>query len=85
LLLTGSDAEVCEELILKVRALLKKLNAPSTIPELGISKAEFDEKLPTLVKFTNEDSSISMTTPMPDLQQIEKIYQYMWEGKRVDF
>lgn len=85
LLLTGSDAEICEELILKVRSLIKDLNAPIKIPDLGISKAEFDENLPTLVKFTNEDSSISMTIPMPDLQQIEKMYQYMWEGKRVDF
>ncbi len=85
LLMTGTDEEVAEELIVKVRALIKELNAPTTISELGISKAEFEENLPTLIKFTNEDSSISMTVPMPDLQQIEKMYHYMWEGKRVDF
>ncbi|MHA1130223.1 MAG: iron-containing alcohol dehydrogenase [Candidatus Helarchaeota archaeon] len=85
LLLTGSDEAICEKLIMKVRALIKELNAPITIPELGISKAEFEENLSTLIKYTNEDSSISMTVPMPDLQQIEKIYHYMWEGKRVDF
>jgi len=85
LLLTGSDAEICEALIMKVRNLIKDLKAPTKISELGISKAEFDAKLSTLVTYTNEDSSISMTVPMPDIQQIEKMYHYMWEGKRVDF
>ncbi len=85
LLLTGSDKEVCKAFISKVRDLLKEINIPSKIPELGVSKAEFEKNLSTLIQYTNEDSSISMTVPMPDLQQIEKMYQYMWEGKRVDF
>ncbi|MFX1298927.1 MAG: hypothetical protein ACFFD2_29225, partial [Promethearchaeota archaeon] len=59
--------------------------APATIKELGISKIEFDKHFPILVKYTNEDSSISMTNPMPDYDQIEKLYHYMWEGKRIDF
>jgi alcohol dehydrogenase class IV len=85
LLMTGKDEEICENFILKVRALIKDLKSPTKIPELGITKTEFDENLPTLIKYTNEDSSISMTVPMPDLQQIEKMYHYLWEGKRVDF
>ncbi len=85
LLLTGTDEEVSEQLILKVRELIKEIEAPSTIPELGISKKEFEDHLPTLVKYTSEDSCISMTNPMPNDDQIEKMYHYMWEGKRVDF
>jgi len=85
LLLTGTDEKVSEDLILKVRALIKEIKAPATIPELGISKVDFDKQLPTLTKYTSEDSCISMTNPMPNDEQIEKAYHYMWSGKRIDF
>ena len=85
LLLTGSDDEVSEELILKVRALIKDIEAPATIPELGISQEDFEAQLPTLIKYTSEDSCISMTNPMPNDDQIEKAYRYMWDGQRIDF
>ncbi|NVM29903.1 MAG: iron-containing alcohol dehydrogenase [Candidatus Helarchaeota archaeon] len=85
LLMTGTDDEITEQLILKVRDLIKEIKAPSMIPEMGISKSEFDENLKTLIKYTSGDSSISMTNPMPSDEQIEKTYHYMWEGKRIDF
>ena len=85
LLMTGTDEEISEQLILKVRNFIKEIKSPLTIPELGISKSEFDEYLPTLVKFTSEDAVISMSNPMPNDDQIEKAYHYLWEGKRIDF
>ncbi|MFX1298720.1 MAG: iron-containing alcohol dehydrogenase, partial [Promethearchaeota archaeon] len=85
LLMTGTDEAISEQLILKVRELIKEIGAPSTIPELGISKSEFEADLPTLIKYTSGDACISMTNPMPSDEQIEQAYHYMWEGKRIDF
>ncbi|MHA1263727.1 MAG: iron-containing alcohol dehydrogenase [Candidatus Helarchaeota archaeon] len=85
LLLTGNDETISEQFINKVRKLIEVINAPSKIPDLGISKADFEAQLPTLIKYTSEDSCISMTNPMPSDAQIEHVYQYMWEGKPIDF
>lgn len=85
LLISGNEEEASEQLILKVRKLMEVIKAPMKIPDLGITKSEFDEQLPTLVKYTSEDSCISMTNPMPNDEQIERVYHYMWDGKHIDF
>lgn len=85
LLLTGTDEAISEELIMKVRNLLKDIKGPTKMSDLGISKSEFDDNLPKLVQYASEDACISMTNPMPSDEQIEKTFHYMWEGKRIDF
>jgi len=69
----------------KIRDLYSTLDAPLTIKDMGISKEDFEHKMDKLVLFTIEDIS-SFASPRPMTKaQCEKIFQYAYEGKDIDF
>ncbi|MEM0215609.1 MAG: iron-containing alcohol dehydrogenase [Archaeoglobaceae archaeon] len=73
-----------EELIDKIIALMKSVELPTKISQV-ISKKEFEENLENLVMNTLNDSSLGMSPRIPDYEQTKKIYEYAFEGKRIDF
>jgi len=69
----------------KIQDLFASLNAPLAIRDMGISKEDFEGKLDKLVVFTVEDiSSFASPRPMTEAQ-CEKIFQYAYAGKSIDF
>jgi alcohol dehydrogenase class IV len=54
----GTKEKAVKKLIQKVRDLVKEIGEPLNLKEAGVSKADFDAKLPTLVTLTSKDVSI---------------------------
>ena len=69
----------------KIRELHKQLDFPQSLQEAGVSKDAFEKGLDKLVEFAMMDSSITMTPRDIDSAGIRKIYEYMFEGKHIDF
>lgn len=73
-----------EELIDRIIALMRNVKLPTKISEV-VNKKEFENNLENLVMNTLNDSSLGMSPRIPDYEQTKKIYEYAFEGKRIDF
>ena len=73
-----------EALIEKIIALMKSVEIPTKLSEI-ITKKDFDENIERLVANTMNDASLGMSPRIPDVEQTRMIYEYAFEGKRVDF
>ncbi len=68
-----------------VKDLLKKLNTPLSIKELGISPKDWEQNFEKLVDWTKGDILTLINPRMPSEEQVRKIFQYAYEGKTIDF
>ncbi|MFW9908562.1 MAG: iron-containing alcohol dehydrogenase [Candidatus Thorarchaeota archaeon] len=69
----------------KIRELGKQVGFPQTLAEAGVTRKKLDKTIEQLVEFAMMDSSITMTPRPIEAADIRKIYQYMFDGKEVDF
>ncbi len=69
----------------RIRELQDQVEFPKSFKDAGIEKTKFDEGLEKLVDFAMMDSSITMTPRSIEAAEIKKIYEYMYEGKEIDF
>ncbi len=68
-----------------IREFQTSIGFPTDLQKAGVSKKAFDSGLETLVEYAMMDSSITMTPRNIDSDGIRKMYQYMFDGKRIDF
>jgi len=82
----GEPKEAVQRLVEKIRDLIAEINEPLSIKEMGIIDAKgFKSKLERLVDHASEDASAVSNPRMPNKEELEKLYNYAWEGKKVDF
>ncbi len=81
----GDEEEVVNKLEKKIRETLKSVDIPQSLEEAGISREEFESNLEKLVMNTNMDSTTALVPRIPSNEEIRKIYEYIFEGKEVDF
>jgi alcohol dehydrogenase class IV len=88
-LLIGIDkkdsGKAAAEFASKIRELMKQIDVPSSLKEAGVSEKDFKQKLDQLIEFTMMDSSITMNPRFVDSEGLKKIYEYMFQGKVIDF
>ncbi|RIK40657.1 MAG: NAD-dependent alcohol dehydrogenase [Chloroflexi bacterium] len=68
-----------------VQALARQIGLPTRIADLGISRVAFEEALPTLVSNGENDNSVLAAPRMPDTSEVQRLFEYAFEGKSVDF
>ena len=68
-----------------IRELMVKIGSPTSFKEAGVKKKDFDNGLEKLVEFAMMDSSLTMNPRNTDSNEIRKIYEYMFDGKIIDF
>ncbi|TFF84654.1 iron-containing alcohol dehydrogenase [Candidatus Thorarchaeota archaeon] len=68
-----------------VRDLMEEIGAPRSLKEAKIKKADFKKGLAKMVEFAMMDSSITMNPRNIDSAGIEKMYEYAYSGKTIDF
>jgi alcohol dehydrogenase class IV len=84
--ITGKDeTETSMKLAGAVRDLMGQVESPRDFKEAGVEKKAFDKGLEKLVEFAMMDSSLTMNPRNTDSHEIRKIYEYMFEGKSIDF
>jgi len=81
----GSDEEKARKLIEVVRNLMKEIEEPLSIRDMGISREEFEAKLDELVEKANESTGTIVNPRVPSGEDYRKLFLYAYEGKSVDF
>lgn len=69
----------------RIREMLGVLDMPTNIQEAGITRAQFIEALPRLVANANMDTQLVMNTRVPETPELEKLYEYAFDGRHIDF
>ena len=81
----GTKEEYLAKLVERVRSLLREVDVPITLKDLGISKEDFEKNLQRLMVYAYEDPS-NFQNPRPiTIGEYEKFFRYAYEGKDVDF
>ncbi|MFX1449432.1 MAG: iron-containing alcohol dehydrogenase [Promethearchaeota archaeon] len=82
----NSNEEYLKKLVNKYQELMKKVDTPLTIKEWGIDEKEFKEKLQLLAETAFNDGA-SWFSPRPDydFEACKKIFEYAYDGKKIDF
>jgi alcohol dehydrogenase class IV len=81
----ASADESFSNLIRAVRDLFRELDVPLNFKELGISAAELDRQMETLVLYAMEDIDTVFTPRPMTPAQCEKIFRYAYDGRDIDF
>ena len=80
--------EILSQFTLKYKEFLKKLDLPTSISELEnpvITKEEFNRKMNALITFAWDDICTFDNARVPIKEDLEKIFEYAYEGKDIDF
>jgi len=81
----GSDEEKARKLIEAIRNLMRELEEPLSIKEMGIPREEFEAKLDELIEKANESTGTIVNPRVPTEEDYRKLFLYAYEGKSVDF
>ncbi len=68
-----------------LRTFITELGLPTKIADINISHQEFTEKLSKLVESANEDVGTLINPRDLESEDFKRLFQYAFEGKRVDF
>ena len=72
-------------LIDKLKELMKEVDLPMSLKDLGISREDFDKNLSMLVNLCFQSSSSVMSPRSANTEDYNKIFTYAYEGKNIDF
>lgn len=81
----ASDEELVEKLINVYREFLVNLELPLSLKDMGVTEGQYKANYESLINFALNDTG-SLSNPRPiDYEDIEKIFDYAYEGKEIDF
>ncbi|MEM3587905.1 MAG: iron-containing alcohol dehydrogenase, partial [Candidatus Jordarchaeaceae archaeon] len=69
----------------RTRKLLREIEIPLCLKDLGIEEKDFRENFERLVKLTIQDASSTLNPRTFTREDIEKIYECIYYGREVDF
>jgi acetaldehyde dehydrogenase/alcohol dehydrogenase len=81
----GTNEEKAKKLVEAVRNLMKEIEEPLSIKDMGISREEFEAKLDELVEKANESTGTIVNPRVPSEEDYRKLFLYTYEGKSIDF
>jgi alcohol dehydrogenase class IV len=81
----GSEPQAAAALAEAIRGLERKVGQPLTLQECGITHAQLEAELDTLVFNAAGDSQTVMSTRIPHDADLRKLFWSAWSGSNVDF
>lgn len=81
----GDDKKAAFKAVDKIKELQKKVDFPSKLQDLGVSKTDFENNIEMLVACCFQDATSVMTPRSITDEYYRKIYYYAYEGKDIDF
>ncbi len=79
------DVAAARALALCVRTLLRDLDSPVSIAEIGVSRAEFEANVEALVEKAFTDGSLVASARTPNVDELRRFFEYAYEGESIDF
>jgi alcohol dehydrogenase class IV len=80
-----NDKDTSMKFAAAIRELMSKIGSPQSFKEAGVKKKDFTAGLENMVEFAMMDTSLTMNPRNTDSDEIRKLYQYMFDGKIIDF
>ena len=68
-----------------IRGLASEVNQPLSIKETGISLDSFNKAMEKLIDNVMADGSLIVSARIPSVAETEKFFDYVYEGKSIDF
>ena len=81
----GSKSKIGESFAAGLRDLAQVIENPTSLADCGIENEDFQDQLERLVDDTFNDTQIITAPRAPSYDDLEKIYQYVYDGQPVDF
>ena len=81
----GPDSKIGDLFASALRDLAKKIENPLSLSELGIDKKAFENQLEKIVDDSFNDTQIITAPRAPSYGDLEKLFQYVYDGQSVDF
>jgi len=85
LLPSRDETEAADSVVTAVFQLLDQLGLPGSLKAAGIPEDQFAEMLPLMVEHVEVDANLLMSPRIPHTAEIEKLLQYAYNGRAVDF
>ncbi len=79
----GSEAEGAARLAEAVRDLARRINQPTSVKEVGISREDFEAALQKMIEDGENDTVTSAR--IPDREELARLFHCAYEGKSIDF
>ncbi len=71
--------------IAAIRDLERQVEQPLTVAALGIARERYEAALDQMCVFAEGDGTITVNARIPERPELIRLFQYAYEGKRVDF
>lgn len=84
-LCADDELKAAYNLAAAIRALMSKIGQPLSLKEAGLLREVFDRELEAVCDRTEMDLGLVMAKRIPDRQELERLFEYAYEGKVVDF
>lgn len=81
----GDEREAGLKLAQAVRGLLQQVDLPQSFQQAGISRAQFDEALPDLCDRAEIDTVLVFSPRYAYRDELQRLFEYAYEGRPVDF
>ena len=85
----GIEAESVEEaakkLVAAIKGLMKKIDMPASIKEMGINRKDYQRRLEELVKKAEMSTCNFVNPRVPSSEELRKLFTYAFEGRVIDF
>jgi alcohol dehydrogenase class IV len=78
-----SNSEATTMFVNRLRSLLTEIDEPLSLKDAGISEHEFNEKLERLIALANESTCTTVNPRLPADQELENLFQCLFEGTSV--
>jgi len=80
-----TEAQGAASLVSAIRDLMRQVEQPLTLRELGLSHQELEACLERLVHNAESDVCTVTSLRVPNRNELARLYHYAYEGKPVDF
>jgi alcohol dehydrogenase class IV len=85
----GSTASVelegARQLASALRSLYRRIDQPTSIQETGITTEKFRAKLSDICDRAEMDASLVTALRIPERAELERLFQYAYDGRPIDF
>jgi alcohol dehydrogenase class IV len=81
----GDEAEAAAALAAAVRELSREVGQPTSLREAGIDPEPFEQTFAAIVENAIFDSTTLIGPRIPEDEEVERLLQYIYEGRPVDF
>jgi alcohol dehydrogenase class IV len=81
----NTEDELIDSLTDMIRSMDRSMNIPLTLKDYGVSESDFKNNLNRISHNAMEDACTGANPAKITEEEMKKLFQYIYEGKKVDF